>query len=74
LTTVTNFDILSLSRQEKEIMNNMFNMFPANLSNKQMLEELAKRTGGIPDFAKEALKKAGVNAKDVDDADTLGRK
>jgi len=55
-------------------MNNMFNMFPANLSNKQMLEELAKRTGGIPDFAKEALKKAGVNAKDVDDADTLGRK
>ncbi len=51
-----------------------FNPSIFNLSNKQMLEELSKRTGGIPDFAKDALKQAGVNAQDVDDADAAGRK
>ena len=51
-----------------------FNPSLFRLSNKQMLEELSKQTGGIPDFAKDALKQAGFDAQDVEDADTAGRK
>lgn len=44
------------------------------LSPQQMLEEMAKRTGGIPDFAKKTLvEKGGLTKAQVDAADKKGR-
>lgn len=42
-------------------------------STAEQLTELAKRSGGIPDFAMDALKKAGLDARTVDQADADGR-
>jgi len=42
-------------------------------TNEEMLRDLAKRTGGIPDFARDALKKAGMDAEVVDSADADAR-
>jgi hypothetical protein len=39
----------------------------------EMLKDMSKRTGGIPDFAKDILKKAGFDPQVVDDADKAGR-
>ena len=45
-----------------------------DLSPSKMLAAMSKRTGGIPDFAKEALEKMGVDKADIDAADKEGRK
>lgn len=39
----------------------------------EMLTELSKRTGGIPAFAQQALKKAGVDPGTIEEADKAGR-
>lgn len=42
-------------------------------TNEEMLRDLAERTGGIPDFARDALKKAGMDPDVVDSADADAR-
>lgn len=39
----------------------------------EQLSDLAKRTGGIPGFAMDALRSAGVDAKDLEQADIDGK-
>lgn len=40
----------------------------------EMLTELSRRTGGIPEFARDALAKAGMEPATIDKANEEGRK
>lgn len=42
---------------------------------KEMLIAMAKRSGGVPDFAKKILhEKGGVSKKDLNEADRIGKR
>ena len=43
-------------------------------SRAEMLITLSKRSGGIPDFAKDALRKMGIPEEEIEEADREGRK
>lgn len=48
-------------------------MMPLGGTTEEMLTDLAKRTGGIPSFAIDALRGAGMDADELRRADEAGR-
>jgi hypothetical protein len=49
-------------------------MMPLGGTTEEMLTDLAERTGGIPSFAIDALRGAGIDADELRRADEAGRK